>query len=73
MSVTEASVYAMSDPSIFARVNEKMTSSAVKGSPPANFAPGRRWKRHTVGEGCSQLVASAGTNSSFGPRPTSGS
>ena len=42
------------------RVTEKMTSSAVKGSPLWNFTFGRRWKRQVVGLGCSHLVASAG-------------
>src|ERR1700722_10377374 len=42
------------------RSAEKITSSAVKGSPFWNLTPLRRWNRQRVGSGVSQLSASAG-------------
>ncbi len=52
---------------------ENTTSSAVKSLPSWNFTPLRRLKTHVVGLVCFQLVASAGTISSFLPRSTSDS
>ena len=63
----------MSEPSPAARPKEKTTSSAVSGVPSWNLTPLRKSKRHTVGEVCAHLVASAGSRPSFLSRPTSGS
>src|SRR6185312_296082 len=50
----------MSEPSDSARWKLNSTSSAVNGVPSWNCTPWRKSKRHTVGETCFQLVASAG-------------
>jgi hypothetical protein len=63
----------MSEPSPDARLNVKMTSSAVKGVPSWNFTPWRSSKRHTVGLDWLHLVASAGTTPMVLSRSTSGS
>ena len=63
----------MSEPSPAARFHEKITSSAVKGVPSWNLTFGRSLKRQVVGLSCVHSVASAGTSSSFLPRPISGS
>ena len=43
------------------------TSSAVSGSPLWNFTPRLRWKRHVVGVGFSQRVASMGLRVRLSP------
>ena len=52
-------------PGVLSRDQVKATSSAVKGSPPWNRTPWRRWKRQSVGVTRSHLVASAGSITSL--------
>ena len=73
ISFTEASTACRLEPWARTRWALKTTSSAVKGVPSVNFTPWRRWKRQTVGEGCSQRSASAGSTCISLFRRTSGS
>jgi hypothetical protein len=55
------------------RFSVKTTSSAVKGDPSCHLTFGRRWKRQTVGDVCSQDTASPGSSPSVRLRRTRGS